>query len=264
MPTGQKTIIWTAANDERLLLSILAVHNVTVDSATVAKVFGKTALSVSYYNVVISPSYMTLLWSQRQVHYPLHLASTYTDLQSGNDITASVIQTRMKKLKAKARALNPGVTANDALVAPSTAKRSRATTKTNSGAMNKKVKTEPPKIDENKVDDFVGTPASAANDHTVTPPATPSKKTTRQTTEPTTPAPKAGSGAINGHVRAQRCSPRDCAKPDYAKLNDPFVHMEAGITDDGTNVFSQATDAASESEDSIGSDHDFETEGIPA
>ena len=45
MPTGHKTIVWTAANDERLLLSILAVHNdIKVDSASVAQVFGKNFL----------------------------------------------------------------------------------------------------------------------------------------------------------------------------------------------------------------------------
>jgi len=47
MPTGQKTIVWTAANDERLLLSILAVHNIKVDGPSVAKVFGKIAFGVS-------------------------------------------------------------------------------------------------------------------------------------------------------------------------------------------------------------------------
>jgi hypothetical protein len=49
MPTGQKTIVWTAANDERLLLSILAVHSIKVDAPSVAKVFGKITFTISSF-----------------------------------------------------------------------------------------------------------------------------------------------------------------------------------------------------------------------
>ena len=172
----------------------------------------------------------------------------------------------MAKLKAKARALNPGANPTDAVV-PSATKRTRVTSKTTSGTAKKKVKKEPTEDDGSTVDNVTFTQLHHANDHTVTPPATPSKKASDASTtftKLTTPSPKAGHGVSNGQVQAKRCSPRESAKPDYRKLDDPFVYMEGGMGQDDENVFRPGM--GSESENSLDSykDVDAEETSVPA
>lgn len=169
--------------------------------------------------------------------------------------------TRLGTLKAKARALNPGVVSTSATVVPTAVKRSRETTKTATVKANKNVKKEPTEDEGDNVNDSLGTQVNDGHDHTVTPPATPGKKasmTPTQAAELTTPSPKAGNGASNGHVQPKRCSPRGGAKLDYRKLDDPFVYMEGGRGQEGTNVCGSGTD--SQGVDSIDSDRDFAAE----
>jgi len=173
----------------------------------------------------------------------------------------------MKKLKAKARALNPGVVPTDAVVTdavvPSATKRGRETARVSSGPTKKRVKTEGSADEGNDIDNLIGNQATAANDHTVTPPATPRKKTSTtptKSTKLTTPSPPAGKEIIGDQVQVKRCSPRDNAKPNYCQLDDPFVAMEGGMDEDGHNAFGQGTN--SESEDSVDSDKDLDAEEV--
>lgn len=169
--------------------------------------------------------------------------------------------TRLGTLKAKARALNPGVVSTSATVVPTALKRSRETTKTATGKANKKVKKEPTEDEGDNVDGSLGTQVNDGHDRAVTPPATPgnnASNTPPKAAKLTTPSPKAGNGARNDHVQPKRCSPRDSAKPDYRKLDDPFVYMEGGLGQEGTNVYGSGTD--SQGIDSIDIDQDFAAE----
>ncbi|KAI9875733.1 MAG: hypothetical protein M1830_008063 [Pleopsidium flavum] len=220
MPTGQKTIVWTAENDERLLLSIMGAHNITVNYDKVAQVFG-------------------------------------------NNIAPSVIRTRMGKLKAKARALNPGVVSTTAAVtAPgTTATKRKPMTKKNDGATTKKVKQEATDEEEDNMDDLIGAQINNVPLQHVTPPATPSKKSNGLSTKasnPNTPSPAGGDGVLNGRVGKKRSSPRDSSKPNYRQLDDPFVSMPDAMDEDGNNIF--GTPARTESEDSFATDKDFDAE----
>jgi hypothetical protein len=166
----------------------------------------------------------------------------------------------MKKLKAKARALNPGVVPTDAVVSTAT-KHSREITKASSGTARKKVKQEST-ANEGDVNGIIGTQDNTAHDHAVTPPATPGKKTSTFTTSSklSTPSPKVGRGDIDDEVQAKRCSPRNNAKPNYCQLDDPFVYSQGDLDEDGSNVFGQVTDL--EGEDSVDSDKDFDAEEV--
>lgn len=175
--------------------------------------------------------------------------------------------TRLGTLKAKARTLNSerGVVPTDVAVANSGIKRNRVTKKANGDAPNKKIKKESVKVEENDGDKADGTRIQYGHDHAVTPPATPVKKaptTSTGSSKLATPSPKAGNGATNGNVQSKRCSPRHSAKPDYRKLDDPFVYMGRGVGGDEANVFGQDED--SESVESVDSDTDFDGEAISA
>lgn len=160
----------------------------------------------------------------------------------------------MKKLKAKARALNPGVVPTDAVV-PSTTKRSSETTKTSGVTAYKRPKRESTP-DEGKINnDLIGTYSNDANDRAVTPPATPKKKIRSTPVK----SSKAGKGD-DDQLQAKRCSPRNNAKRNYRQLDDPFVDTQGDLDEDGSNVFDQVTDL--EGEDSVNSDEDFDAEEV--
>lgn len=169
----------------------------------------------------------------------------------------------MAKLKAKARALNPGVVPTDAVVLSGGTKRSHEITKAKSITAKKKVKTEASDDDGNDIDHLNGTQINATNDRAVTPPATPRKKTSTSPTKPfklTSPSPKTAKEETDGQLQGKRCSPRDRAKPNYQQLDDPFVYMEGATGENEINVFGQVTD--SESEDLADSDQDFDGEEL--
>ena len=50
MPKGQKLIDWTAENDARLILTIIAVENLHPNCEAVAKAFGELYLTTSLLN----------------------------------------------------------------------------------------------------------------------------------------------------------------------------------------------------------------------
>lgn len=50
MPKGQKLIDWTADNDAKLMLTILAVENIHPNCEKVAAAFGELCLTSGYPN----------------------------------------------------------------------------------------------------------------------------------------------------------------------------------------------------------------------
>lgn len=44
MPKGHAAIHWTAENDSKLFLTVLAVHNIQINYVSVAKAFGQFTL----------------------------------------------------------------------------------------------------------------------------------------------------------------------------------------------------------------------------
>lgn len=51
MPKGQKLIDWTAENDAKLMLTILAVENVKPNCENVAKAFGELDQTFTHSNM---------------------------------------------------------------------------------------------------------------------------------------------------------------------------------------------------------------------
>lgn len=80
MPTGQKAIDWTAENDAKLFLTILAVENVHPNCEAVAAAFGE------------------------QSHLPSRrsLGSLQTNLTKGGSVNATSITNRLNRLRKKA------------------------------------------------------------------------------------------------------------------------------------------------------------------
>lgn len=171
----------------------------------------------------------------------------------------------MKKLKAKARGLNPGVVPTTAAVtAPgTTATKRKPVNKKNDGASSKKVKQESTEDEEDIIDDLIGAQINGVHGQHVTPPATPNKKpgdNLTKTSKSTTPSTAGGDKVLNSRVEEKRCSPRDSTKPNYRQLDDPVIFVEDAIDDHGKNVFGQP--ARTESEDSFDTDKDFDAEKI--
>ena len=54
MPKGVIQIKWTPENDTKLLLAIVAVHNIKVDNNAVAKAFGKYGLYSEHDSLLTS------------------------------------------------------------------------------------------------------------------------------------------------------------------------------------------------------------------
>ena len=79
MPKGHKLISWSPENDTKLLLAIIAVHNVKVDNNAVVKAFGTSLLN------------------------PIDIAMT--NISPGDDIPGGAIANRMKVIRKKAAAL---------------------------------------------------------------------------------------------------------------------------------------------------------------
>ena len=88
MPKGQAAVNWTAEEDSKLFLTVLAVHGIQMDYNAVAKEFGK----------------------------PVHLSQNFlsSDFDLGPDVPGSCIQTRMKALRKKAASL--GITPKESPV----------------------------------------------------------------------------------------------------------------------------------------------------
>lgn len=94
MPKGQKQIEWTAENDARLILTILAVENVHPNCEKVAAAFGES---------------LSTLKSTRS---PLPLTSQIT----GRSVNAMAISNRLSRLRRKAA--EEGLVAKGGAAAP--------------------------------------------------------------------------------------------------------------------------------------------------
>ncbi|MCJ1478295.1 hypothetical protein MMC13_006972 [Lambiella insularis] len=218
---GTKSIMWNDSNDSKMLRALLTYGDIQVNHAVAKQI----------------AAYM------------------------GPGVTDKAIKSHVTLSKQKFRKENPGS-------APSPANR-------------KKKNDSPPDIAEaasekNQVNGDSGDSQNIATDS-----ATPTKK--RKLVDEKTPdtkpksftTPTATGNAAHHGIRAdsevsatptlraksevsatsKRCSPRDLAKPDYHRMNDPFVCMKGAIGEDGGNIFGATADYSSE--DSYDTDENF-------
>ena len=112
MPTGQKLIDWTAENDAKLFLTILAVENVHPNCEAVASAFGEPP--------PLPPKH-TLLFP-------------HTDHTTGGPVNALAITNRLNRLRKKA--VDQGL-----IPAPSTASPAKGSKGNSAGKKGKGAKT---------------------------------------------------------------------------------------------------------------------------
>lgn len=160
----------------------------------------------------------------------------------GDGIPGSCIQTRMKNLRSKAKGIaGPSSQSSPAAVKPdpATVKSDPATSKSEPATPSKRTREPTSSTPKKRARKNKGVKHEQSDDETIAA-ATPPTSSDGQ--QPPSPIRKESQARI---------SPRNLAKKDYKDITDPFIKLNASHE----NLFG---DSKSGSEDSVGSDEEFE------
>ncbi|KAI9699434.1 MAG: hypothetical protein M1836_003045 [Candelina mexicana] len=224
MPKGHPALQWNQGNNERLFLSILAVHTFKIDKARVASLFGGAVTAA------VIERHMGNLRSKAKKLFPGVVPTNIVMSSAPTTTTHTTVDT--KKRASTANGSSKG--SKRVKVEPNGDEDEEADNLTVEGTSDNDDGTPPPRTPIGKMASANGANKRKSTDNGAdfAAPMTPtSGKKTNKTSTPTSSAATPGSSG-----RTPRASPRKIPTVSYAELDDPFEKMEREGLFDGEEI----------------------------